>query len=279
MPEAETRAADMTLGKLLRTLTIGDWAKVCSAAVVVLGAAVTVGNYLERQSRTDAISVAIEPIAAERDAISSKLKIVTEERDQLRQANGAMETQVDLLRAGLEAEVSFATFSENYINYLAGGGPFAADILADYVCALYRESQTAGKDVAFEPTSVEALVKGDWAVSLEDLEASGFNVALLSELREIHEDGVQRLLPNVSKALNLDVAPTVRRPAISPQVQPQSEGWDKSQTDRMLTSATRQVDANSGRLIKIVTFPGHPPFQMPDVIALRVHGNPECRVH
>ena len=208
-------AGDVSLARLLRSMRISEWAAVITTAGVLLGGAAFVGGFIEWLGRSDAIARAKEPLETRISDLEQQKSDLEELKLQsvahvasLEQANRALENQVNILRRGVEIEASFATFAEHYINYLAGAGPLAADLLADYVCALYREDQTDGSDIDFTPATAEELVRGDWAFSLEALEKSGHNAELLRELRELHERGVARFLPSVSKEIGAQVAPT-----------------------------------------------------------------------
>lgn len=291
------KSEDIRLSTVVKNMTFGEWSALLSIVVVIIGSAATAGGIIERMNRESLISTAVlsatKPMTEELD-ISEKEKAVLStdlgaahkkllsqesENTRLKQANDAMETEVRTLLENLEFEQSFTTFAENYINYLAGGGPVAANILSDYVCALYRESQTSGKSINFQTTSVRDIVRGNFDLSVDELEASGYNVDLVRELREIKDRGIVRVLPNVSKTLGREVSPSIlRQPGANPFFSPTVRKENKARSNSILNSAIRKVDQEVGVLIKVVTFPGHAPFQMPDEIAKRVHQDPSCRI-
>ncbi|MEM9496404.1 MAG: hypothetical protein AAGA28_00670 [Pseudomonadota bacterium] len=297
-PEREKiKAEDIRLSCVIKNMTFGEWSALISVIVVITGGAAAIGGFLEKLNRdsliASAVSNATKPIEDERTSIAEKLVALTSEFDaananlrseqsekaQLERANSAMENEVRTLLANLELEQSFTTFAENYINYLVGGSDVAADILSDYVCALYRDSQVAGKSINFQTNSIEDIVNGNTDLSLNELEESGYNAELVRELREMRRSGIVRVLPNVSKALGREVSPNILKSPIQALANPNVKKQNKAQIDQIFRSAVRRVDQERGVLVKVVTFPGHSPFRLPEEIAARVHKNPSCRVN
>jgi hypothetical protein len=274
-----TPTKEPSLYAVLRSMTFGEWAAAIGTAFVVLstvsGAAVWVGQTSEKETRGALIEAARAPLQAQLKTATDGLEAARGENARLKTANGAMERQMNALIARLHADKAFTLFAEEYINYLAAPSDTTRNILADYVCKLYRESQQASTNVAFTPVPFEEIVRGDFAVSLDDLAASGYNVGVLKDLRQLQMDGrITQFMPEVSRLIGRSVSP---QPQVSPQFPPlpRPRSDDASQ---VIAQATKQIDSTIGSLIKIVTFPGHNPFTMPAAVAAQVHSDPRCRI-
>lgn len=266
-------AAKVSLFGLLRGMSIGEWAALVAVLASLGGGAMAAGAWLERQQRDAAVAAALQPVEAELSGLKDRHIALQSEQAALLSANAAMEKQVRALIGQSELDAAFTTFAQNYINHLAGGGPQAKAILVDYVCALFRESQIAGKEVGFEPISLEAIVEGDFEMSLNDLRDAGYNPRLVQELRDLRDKGATEYYRTMSRLLDKQIGPRVSRnpnarPTPGPKVDPEAVSRE----------VIDMVDSEVGQMIKTVTFPGRPPFTLPPEVSLAVHRDPACRV-
>jgi hypothetical protein len=274
---------DPSLYDIIKSMTVREWVAVISTVILVLstvsGAAGWVGRSIEKETRGTLIQTALAPIQADLKTSANNLEAAQGENARLRNANGAMERQMNILIARLQAEKAFTLFAEEYINYLAAPSSTTRNILADLVCKLYRDSQQASTNIRFTPVRVEEIVSGDFATSLDDLAASGYNINVLKDLRQLQMDGrVTRSMPELSQLIGRSVSPQISlQPQVSPQIilRPVSRSED---ADPIIAQATKRIEGTTGSLIKIVTFPGHSPFTMPAPVAAQVHSDPSCRI-
>ncbi|MGI9369955.1 MAG: hypothetical protein ACR2O2_14055 [Ruegeria sp.] len=264
----------LSLFSLLKAMTLFEWAAVVAVLISVGGGAATVGAWLEGQKRADIVAAAVAPVQTELDKVKTAQIDVLSQNASLLRANQAMENQVRIFSRQAELDAAFTTFSQNYINWLAGGGDVAKDILVDYVCLLFRESQVAGQKLQFDALSFKDVVAGDFDASLEELQKSGFNSALIKELRQLREAGgqVTERYRQLSTLTGERLRPRVTRNPNTATVYPEVD------VEEIEDLAVSTVEEAEGRMIKTVTFPQRPPFVLPQDVALAVHKNPGCRV-
>lgn len=273
----QDKASEISLFALFKSMSAGEWAALIAILITVGGTAVGAGSWLEQQQRIAAVEQATTPLKAEIEGLKASNASLNATQFRLEAANRAMDSQLKLFAVNVQYAESFATFAENYINYLAGGGEPAKLIFIDYVCSLYRESQEKGRNIEFTASSFREIVGGSLNASLEELEASGFNAQLAAELRELQARGLIRFLPEVSRQLGREIAP-LPFPTTSPLTFPTARRLSNPDKEAIISGVSKSVDAREGRMIKTVTFPGRSPFVLPQEIALAVHSDRNCRV-
>lgn len=232
------------LADIVRGLTPGQAWKLGGTAVAIIVAAAAVGHRVEGWQRETAISAIVAPKEEKIAALSGRIEklesAIIEDKNEIRMLS------VDLVDAK-----RFIAFSDKYLTYLSSGENPALSIFADHVCMLYRESQQAEIGVSISTANVAKTLATIPASDSKDLLiAAGFAPDLIDELIELQTKGIQRDLPNISKTVGYSVSPShVTR------VGPFTTGSANNQAaQNVAADVTRRLSAQSGQLVKLVTF-------------------------
>jgi len=184
-----------------------------------------------------------------------------------KKANDALIRQVNLITDQLNLEQGYAGLTERYVHYLVDGSDESADQFARFVCKLYQRRRWTRASVTFLPHSLKSLLMEAAQLTPRALVASGYDPSLLVELARLaKERSFTASYPAIRRA--------VRRLARAAEEMP----TNLSTADEIMDFVTAAMERDVGRPIREVSFPARPPVVIPPDIALRVHGDPDCRL-